>query len=234
MSTLGAIETPVATADARSAAGAAVARGARRLRVVGESMPAIAARAEDESVPGVQPRSSSIRHDANRRLRADLTNDDGPAVGATPIATPILIGTVVLPRAKRSAPAASVPLLQGPVLHGPVSHGPVLHGPVSQAPLRLTRRGRIVVAVLLVVVLSVAVLLITTFVSGRAQATNHGQPGAGYQGMHQVVVRPGQTLWAIAVAADPTADPRDTVQEIMSANALGSPSITAGQLLWIP
>ena len=52
--------------------------------------------------------------------------------------------------------------------------------------------------------------------------------------MHQVVVQPGQTLWSIAATADPTADPRDVVQEIMSTNALGSPSIKAGELLWVP
>ena len=52
--------------------------------------------------------------------------------------------------------------------------------------------------------------------------------------MHQVVVQPGQTLWSIAAAAEPAADPRTVVQEIMSANALGSPAISAGQQLWVP
>jgi LysM repeat protein len=91
-----------------------------------------------------------------------------------------------------------------------------------------------VVAVLLVTVLSAAVLVVTMLVSGGAQATNHDAPRAGYQGMHQVVVRPGQTLWSIAAAADPTADPRNVVPEIMSANSLASPSISVGQLLWVP
>jgi LysM repeat protein len=101
-------------------------------------------------------------------------------------------------------------------------------------PLRLTKRGRFVFAVLVVVVLSLFVLLVTALVSGRAQATNHGQARAGYQGMHQVVVRPGQTLWSIAASTVPTADPRIVVQQIMTANALSSSTISAGQLLWVP
>jgi hypothetical protein len=127
---------------------------------------------------------------------------------------PILTGTVVSDRRRRFGSAANAQ--------------------ASPAPVRLTRRGRIVVTVLLVSVFSIAALLVTALVSGRAQATNHGAPRAGYQGMHEIVVRPGQTLWAIAAAASPSADPRNVVQEIMTVNALASPSILAGQLLWVP
>jgi hypothetical protein len=104
----------------------------------------------------------------------------------------------------------------------------------SRAPIRLTRRGRVVVASLLVTGLTVCALLLSLLVSGGAQATNHGQPRAGYQGMRQIVVRPGQTLWSIASAAEPSADTRVVVQEIMTANALTSVDISAGQLLWVP
>jgi len=87
---------------------------------------------------------------------------------------------------------------------------------------------------LAVVGLTVAVLLITLAASGGAQATNHGQAGAGYRGMREIVVQPGQTLWSIASAAEPSADPRAVVQEIMTANAMTSTAISAGQLLWVP
>jgi hypothetical protein len=82
--------------------------------------------------------------------------------------------------------------------------------------------------------LTVVALLITLLASGGARATNHGQASAGYQGMRQIVVRPGQTLWSIASAAEPSADTRVVVQEIMTANALTSGGISAGQLLWVP
>lgn len=101
-------------------------------------------------------------------------------------------------------------------------------------PLRLTRRGRAVVAVLSVVVIAAIALGIALAAAGGAQATDHGQPGAGYQGMHQIVVRPGQTLWSIASAAEPGADPREVVQQIMTANAMTGTTISAGQLLWVP
>jgi LysM domain len=127
-------------------------------------------------------------------------------------AMPVLVGTVV----PRSRPR------------------PRIGADAARPRLRLTRRGRVVVAALVIAAFTLAVLLMTMLVAGGAQATNHGQPRGGYQGMHQVVVRPGQTLWSIAAAAEPTADPRNVVQEIMSANTLSSPTINAGQLLWVP
>jgi Tfp pilus assembly protein FimV len=88
--------------------------------------------------------------------------------------------------------------------------------------------------VLAVTVIAAIALVIGLAAAGGAQAANHGQPRAGYQGMHEIVVRPGQTLWSIASAAEPGADPRDVVQQIMTANAMTATTITAGQLLWVP
>jgi LysM domain len=105
----------------------------------------------------------------------------------------------------------------------------------AQAPLRLTRRGRALVIGLVVAVIAAAALLVSLAAAGGAQAANHGQPGSGgYQGMHEIVVRPGQTLWSIASKAEPAADPRVVVQQIMSVNAMTSTDISAGQLLWVP
>jgi len=105
---------------------------------------------------------------------------------------------------------------------------------VGSPPLRLTRRGRVVVATLVVAVIAAIALVVAMAAAGGAQATNHGQPRAGYQGMHEIVVRPGQTLWSIASAAEPAADPRDVVQQIMMVNAMTDTTISAGQLLWVP
>jgi hypothetical protein len=49
-----------------------------------------------------------------------------------------------------------------------------------------------------------------------------------------MVVQPGQTLWQIARALDPGADPRDTVQRIVDANALRGAEIEAGRTLVLP
>jgi hypothetical protein len=113
-------------------------------------------------------------------------------------------------------------------------------GPLAQpgrreaAPLRLTRRGRLVVGALAVLLATAALTVIATAAAGRAQASNHGRDGAGYQGMHQMVVRPGETLWTIASQAEPSADPRQVIAEIMTVNSMTSTVVQAGELLWVP
>lgn len=51
---------------------------------------------------------------------------------------------------------------------------------------------------------------------------------------HQVTVRPGETLWAIAQRSAPGADPRETITEILRLNALDSASLRVGQVLLLP
>jgi hypothetical protein len=160
-----------------------------------------------------------------------------PTAGPDRARRPMRAGGAGKPRSSSIAPG-SMALGSEPGVAAPV----VVRGTVlawqqarrSPAPIRLTRRGRAVVACLLATGLTVTALLISLLVPGGAQATNHGQARAGYEGMRQVVVRPGQTLWSIASAAEPSADTRVVVQEIMTANALTSVDISAGQPLWIP
>jgi hypothetical protein len=100
---------------------------------------------------------------------------------------------------------------------------------------RLTRRGRRVVwafAVLLLVAVLTPVLL--ALASG-AQAANHGLPPSAVQAsMRHVVVKPGQSLWSIALNAEPRADPRTVIQQIIEFNALGSQVVVPGESLWVP
>jgi hypothetical protein len=97
--------------------------------------------------------------------------------------------------------------------------------------LRLTRRGRVVLALCAVA----AAVLLGFAAASAAQASDHGAPPptAGHS-MARIVVQPGQTLWSIAVQADPQADPRLVVQQIMAANSLRSTSVGAGQHLLVP
>jgi hypothetical protein len=100
---------------------------------------------------------------------------------------------------------------------------------------RLTRRGRRVLwafAVLLLVAVLTPVLL--ALASG-AQAANHGLPPSAVQAsMRHIVVKPGQSLWSIALGAEPQADPRTVIQQIMEFNALGSQVVVPGESLWVP
>jgi LysM domain len=102
--------------------------------------------------------------------------------------------------------------------------------------VRLTRRGRIVVAVMLTVAsLSLVVLAWLAIAARAAQAADGGQPpGAVYQNLTSIVVHPGQTLWSIASQAEPSADPRIVMQQIIDLNALAGTSVEPGQRLWVP
>jgi hypothetical protein len=102
--------------------------------------------------------------------------------------------------------------------------------------VRLTRRGRIVVALMLTAVsLSLVVLAWLAAAARVAQAADGGSPpGAVYQNLTSVVVHPGQTLWSIASQAEPTADPRVVMQQIIDLNALRGTNIEPGQHLWVP
>jgi hypothetical protein len=176
--------------------------------------------------------------DATDAASTDIRDRKPRLVIVTPTAGRVPAGRSV--RAGGAGKPCSSSITAG--VRRPAAAGAVVRGTVlerrqarpSRAPIRLTRRGRVVVASLLVTGLTVCALLLSLLASGGAQATNHGQPRAGYQGMRQIVVRPGQTLWSIASAAEPSADTRVVVQEIMTANALTSVDISAGQLLWVP
>jgi len=102
--------------------------------------------------------------------------------------------------------------------------------------VRLTRRGRIVVTVMLTAFsLSLVVLAWLAIAARAAQASDGGQsPGAVYQNLTSVVVHPGQTLWSIASQAEPAADPRVVMQQIIDLNALRGTSVEPGQRLWVP
>ena len=115
------------------------------------------------------------------------------------------------------------------------SPGSAVPGSGRAGGVRLTRRGRVVLAAFAVVVSTAMVTLFWLSVAGGAQAASHGlRPGAAYQGMTQVVVRPGQTLWSIASRAEPAADPRLVIQQIIQVNGLNGSVIQPGESLWVP
>jgi hypothetical protein len=104
--------------------------------------------------------------------------------------------------------------------------------PVRAAqPLRLTRRGRMAVV-------GLSVLLVSGLSVGLATAAEaaHGRPGAvpGGRYVARVQVLPGQSLWSLAEAYDPATDPRQVVARIQQLNSMAGAQVQAGQLLWVP
>jgi hypothetical protein len=134
--------------------------------------------------------------------------------------------------ARRSVqPLTGVPVLSGPVLSGSVMPAAGrATGAAASHRLCLTRRGRIVLTVLAVLVVC------GLFVAGASAARASGPVSAhgGSGAAERVVVQPGDTLWSIAQSAAPNADARTIVQEILQANRLTTANITAGQRLWVP
>jgi hypothetical protein len=92
-----------------------------------------------------------------------------------------------------------------------------------------------VVSVLLVMATLLVTALVWLAAAGRAQATGSGPaPASVYRNLTAVVVHPGQSLWSIASEADPSADPRTVMQEIVDLNALHGTNLVPGQRLWVP
>lgn len=99
-------------------------------------------------------------------------------------------------------------------------------GRAAIAPVRLTRRGRVVLVVLL------ALLAVTAFSLGRASSDAAGDAAPATR--RTVVVQPGETLWQIARRAAPAVDPRETIDRIVDLNGLSTATLQPGQQLVIP
>ena len=87
------------------------------------------------------------------------------------------------------------------------------------------------------VAVAAALLLaaLSLVIAASAQATNHPlPPRAAQQGLTQVTVRPGQSLWSVAESADPHADTRVVIQQIIELNGLTGNVVFTGQRLWVP
>ena len=99
--------------------------------------------------------------------------------------------------------------------------------PLSAPPLRLTARGRRLVAVL---VLAVTVGLVALGES----VLGDGGGGLELMGTSSVVVEHGDTLWSIAGSVAGERDVREVVDRIQELNGLRSADIEPGQVLELP
>ncbi|MGI6878607.1 LysM peptidoglycan-binding domain-containing protein [Microbacterium sp. gxy059] len=103
--------------------------------------------------------------------------------------------------------------------------------PATRTRLRITARGRRVLAALAAAPLVGA---IAAGVLGGGIALGSGEQGAEPGSFATVTVSPGESLWTIAERVAPSADPRDVVAEIASLNQLGAHPVQAGQTIAIP
>jgi nucleoid-associated protein YgaU len=97
------------------------------------------------------------------------------------------------------------------------------------AGLRLTRRGRLTLGVL-----STLALLVVVLFSGRLTADAGSSMSDQGRATGVVVVQAGESLWQIAQAVAPQADPRETVTLIRELNGLGDSAVMPGQSIVVP
>jgi LysM repeat protein len=97
-------------------------------------------------------------------------------------------------------------------------------GMPARPAIRLTRRGRLVVIVLALLLAALAVVL----AAPAGQAADPAGPAP------TVVVKPGDTLWTIAARYAPGGDPFAAIDEIRRLNGLPDYTIQPGQRLVLP
>lgn len=105
---------------------------------------------------------------------------------------------------------------------------PRVQRPTTAPVTRLTRRGRLLVSLAVLLLAVTGAVLLT---GGGAALAGTDRPAVSHQ---QVTVQPGQTLWQIAERTAPGADPRETVQRILDLNGLHTSEVQAGTALLLP
>jgi hypothetical protein len=160
---------------------------------------------------GRQPQALLVRREGGRVVAA---------VGAA--ADPLTVPAFEPDAERRCAVAAVV---EAPAVARPVRIAPGASG----ARVRLTVRGRRVVAVLCAVALAAAVWITVGAVHGALTA-----PLVPSSAPAVVTVHPGETLWSIAARLSPERDPRAVVAALRERNHLVSSEVQAGQHLVVP
>ncbi|QHC62338.1 LysM peptidoglycan-binding domain-containing protein [Rathayibacter festucae] len=101
--------------------------------------------------------------------------------------------------------------------------------PGARTRLRLTRRGRAVLATL-----GALPLVAGAFVFGLNGGGAVASGESADVEFQYVTVRAGESLWSLAEELAPDSDPRDVVYDIQSLNQLANAGLEPGQRLAIP
>ncbi|QHC58286.1 LysM peptidoglycan-binding domain-containing protein [Rathayibacter sp. VKM Ac-2760] len=113
--------------------------------------------------------------------------------------------------------------------HIAAAEQPCVEQPVARTRLRLTRRGRAVLATL-----GALPLVAGAFVFGLNGGGAVASGESADVEFHYVTVRAGESLWSLAEELAPQSDPRDVVSDIQSLNQLANAGLEPGQRLAIP
>jgi nucleoid-associated protein YgaU len=130
-------------------------------------------------------------------------------------------------RAMRAHPAGSALRRERSAASVGAPGGPHTAAP-PRAPVRLTARGRRLLAVLTVT----ACVGLAAVVGGTLGGTDSG--ALHLAGRSSVVVRPGDTLWSVASSVAGDDDVRVVVARIREVNGLRNSDLRPGQVLVLP
>ncbi|MFJ5861402.1 LysM peptidoglycan-binding domain-containing protein [Pseudarthrobacter sp. NPDC092439] len=100
-------------------------------------------------------------------------------------------------------------------------------------PLRLTRRGRVVLIGIPLILLAALLLSMAGFFNSPAKASDSAADLVATPTV-TVTVQPGQSLWSIAGSLAPDRDARDVVADIVQLNNLSGGPVIPGQQLFVP
>ncbi|WP_426998855.1 LysM peptidoglycan-binding domain-containing protein [Pseudarthrobacter sp. N5] len=103
----------------------------------------------------------------------------------------------------------------------------------AQPRLRLTRRGRIILIGLPLILLAAILMSLAGFLNSPAKAAD-SRADLSATPTVSVIVREGESLWAIATAIAPERDPRDVIADIVQLNNLDAGRVVPGQPLFVP
>lgn len=120
----------------------------------------------------------------------------------------------------------------GTGIYGPGTYSKAYVRPAARTRLRLTRRGRAVIAVLVSLPLVIALALLALNGGGATATSGVVQQSVAQQST--VTVQAGQSLWSLAGTLAPEANPADVVADILTINGLDSASVQPGQVLVVP
>jgi hypothetical protein len=153
--------------------------------------------------------------EATQSTKPALTGRDGRDATDARITAPAATSSIARPSVRTRAVIAQLPI-------GPMKSPAWRQS--AHAPVRLTRRGRVVLAgVLLAVAAALVVVLAST-----VQAAPPSSPSRA------VVVHPGDTLWSIAARVHPRGSLTDTMLAIERLNHMPDGIVYVGQQLLIP
>lgn len=115
------------------------------------------------------------------------------------------------------------------------STGSITSGSLTPASITLTRRGRLMLLGLPVILAAAAALAVLLMASAalfnNAQASTAERPGIEAA---EVEVDPGDTLWSVASAAPTEEDVREVMAQIVEINSLESSQLEPGEVLYVP